>query len=83
VSLLWLEYRDVHPDGLGYSLFSDRYRQARYLLRDRDSKFTAEFDEVFRSEGVEVIHLLTDRLWRTRSRRGGEGQHGARFSTTS
>lgn len=27
LKLLWLEYREVHPDGLGYSQFSDRYRQ--------------------------------------------------------
>jgi putative transposase len=27
----------------------------RYLVRDRDSKFTREFDEVFRSEGIRVI----------------------------
>jgi transposase len=27
----------------------------RFLARDRDSKFTREFDEVFRSEGVRVI----------------------------
>ena len=31
--------------------------QARYLLRDRDSKFSAGFDQVFRSEGVEVLRL--------------------------
>src|SRR5262245_22717370 len=27
----------------------------RFLVRDRDSKFTSEFDEVFRSDGIRVI----------------------------
>jgi transposase InsO family protein len=29
--------------------------QPRFLVRDRDCKFTREFDEVFRSEGIRVI----------------------------
>ncbi len=31
--------------------------KAKFLLRDHDSKFTAGFDQVFRSEGVEVLKL--------------------------
>lgn len=30
---------------------------ARFLLRDRDSKFSAAFDEVFRSQGMRVTRL--------------------------
>jgi hypothetical protein len=38
-------------------LLQDGNIRARYLLRDRDTKFTSGFDEIFRSEGVKVIHL--------------------------
>lgn len=36
-------------------LLADRARAARFLIRDRDTKLTASFDEVFRSEGVRTI----------------------------
>jgi putative transposase len=53
----------ANPDGrwtaqqarqLAWSL-SERARPARFLIHDRDSKFSRAFDEVFRSEGVEII----------------------------
>lgn len=34
---------------------SQRATPARFLVRDRDTKFTANFDEVFRSQGVQII----------------------------
>ena len=33
----------------------DENARPRFLIRDRDSKFTRELDEVFRSEGIRVI----------------------------
>lgn len=39
---------------LAWSL-TERATPLRFLIRDRDSKYTVVFDQVFRSEGVEVI----------------------------
>jgi putative transposase len=53
----------ANPDGrwtaqqarqLAWSL-SERATPARFLIHDRDSKFSRAFDEVFHSEGVEII----------------------------
>ena len=34
---------------------ADRGRSVKFLIRERDAKFTASFDEVFSSEGIRVI----------------------------
>ena len=39
---------------LSYVLAEDT-RQTKFLIRDRDTKFTAGFDEVFRSEGIRIV----------------------------
>jgi putative transposase len=53
----------THPDGSWLTQqarnllmhLDDEGVRPRVLVRDRDSKFTREFDEVFRSEGIRVI----------------------------
>jgi putative transposase len=36
--------------------FTGIFGRMRFLIHDRDSKFSGAFDEVFRSEGIKVIH---------------------------
>jgi hypothetical protein len=36
--------------------FSGLFERMRFLIHDRDSKFSGAFDEVFRSEGIQVIY---------------------------
>jgi putative transposase len=42
--------------------FTGVFERMRFLVHDRDSKFTAAFDEVFCSEGIRVIHTLSVHL---------------------
>ncbi len=35
--------------------FQEEGRSPRFLIHDRDSKFTRSFDEVFRSEGMGIV----------------------------
>lgn len=53
----------AHPTGawvvqqarnLSFEL-SQRTQSVRFLIRDRDTKFTASFDEVLRAEGVRIV----------------------------
>ena len=37
-------------------VMEDRVHPVKFLIRDRDAKFTSGFDEVFRSEGIRIIH---------------------------
>jgi putative transposase len=39
--------------------FIDRSEPIRFLIRDRDSKFTAAFDEVLHSETIRIIRTPT------------------------
>ena len=39
-------------------VLAGRACSVRFLVRDRDAKFTASFDEVFRSEGSRIIRTL-------------------------
>jgi putative transposase len=78
-----LDTRRVHmagvtanPDGVWVTqqarnlllVLEEQGRQVRFLLRDRDGKFCRAFDDVFRSEGAEVVLTPVQAPTRTRSR---------------
>jgi transposase InsO family protein len=60
---VWLAGITTNPDGAWVTQqarnllmqLDDVDVRPRFLVRDRDSKFTRDFDEVFRSEGIRVI----------------------------
>ena len=41
------------------------FDRMRFLIHDRDSKFSGAFEEVFRSEGIQVIYTRYTRRKRT------------------
>jgi putative transposase len=49
--------------------FTDLFERMRFLIHDRDSKFAASFDEIFRSEGIKVIRDTDPRTASERLRR--------------
>jgi len=52
----------AHPDSAWVTqqarnlAIDERLEDARFLLHDRDSKYSGPFDEVFRTEGARIIH---------------------------
>jgi len=54
----------------------ERLEGVRFVIRDRDSKFSGPFDEVFRTEGVKVIATPIRARGRTPSPSGGYALSG-------
>jgi putative transposase len=55
--------------------FVDGAEPIRFLIHDRDSKFTAAFDEVFGSEGIRraLRRVRSSRTRRERENEAGDG----------
>jgi hypothetical protein len=61
----------------------DHAAQFRFLIRDRDSKFSDVFSAVFTSTNLNIIQPPRGRREPTRSRNAGSAPADARVSTTS
>jgi hypothetical protein len=59
----------------------DEEVRPRFLVRDRDGKFTREFDEVFRSEGIRVSRRRCGRRKRGHMPSAGSAASAASAST--
>jgi hypothetical protein len=67
---------------LSWSL-ADRASPPRFLIYDRDAKFTGAFDEVFRSEGIEIVRTPSRFRRPTRSPSASSAPCGVSASTGS
>jgi hypothetical protein len=61
----------------------DRGQRPRFLIHDRDTKFTRAFDSIFRSEGVEIIRRRSRRRTRTPTLNAGSAACAGSASTGS
>ena len=53
----------------------------RFLIHDRDTKFTTAFDGVFRTDGIRIVKTRPERHEQRPSPSAGSSRYGPRFST--
>ncbi|MAI48412.1 MAG: IS21 family transposase [Hyphomicrobiaceae bacterium TMED74] len=61
LTLLWEEYRAVHPDGYGYSQFCDRYRQWKGRLSPTMRQRHAAGEKMFVDYAGQTIDMIDGR----------------------
>jgi hypothetical protein len=57
-------------------MVGERLQGIRYVIRDRDARYTGPFDEVFRTKDVDIVKPRSGLRERTRSPSGGSARSG-------